>query len=50
MSDDKKLKKVEEDKFLIANLGQASWKLFGIYYPVFISSVVYAGKVGHTNV
>lgn len=33
---------VEEEKFLISSLGETSWKLFGVYYPVFISSVVFA--------
>ena len=33
----------KEEKYIIANLGEASWKLFNVYYPIFISSVVFAG-------
>lgn len=41
MSDDKKEDK--EPNFLIATLAQNPWPLFGIYYPVFKSAVVFAG-------
>ncbi len=40
MVDDKK--KVEEPTFLISNLALNPWPLFGVYYPVFKSAVVFA--------
>ncbi len=32
----------EEEKFSVSSLRKASWQLFGVYGPVFITSVVYA--------
>ena len=44
MAEDKKESKkvIEEPTFLISNLARDPWPLFGVYYPVFISSVVFA--------